>query len=164
MRATLTWVPIDAEAYAQWRHESVAGYAEDKVAAGNWPAEGALARAEAEFASLLPLGAATPQHHIGRLVRDDGQAIATAWLHVAAAHEGAGAQTLAYVYDFVIDPPWRGQGLGLAAMAAVEAKARALGAQRLSLHVFAHNEAACRLYAKAGFVTTNLNMSKALDG
>ncbi|MCX9155490.1 GNAT family N-acetyltransferase [Niveibacterium sp. 24ML] len=164
MSAALAWVPIDEAAYALWRDESVAGYAEGKVEAGNWPAEGALARAEAEFASLLPHGAQTPQHHIGRLVREDGQSIATAWLRVAPEHEGAGAQILAYLYDFVIDPPWRGQGLGLAAMAAVEAWARGLGAQRLSLHVFAHNTAACRLYAKAGFVTTNLNMSKALLG
>ncbi len=158
----LHWAPLGPDDFAAWRAESVTGYAEGKVQAGNWPAEGAIERSEAEFASLLPQGADTPQHHLGRLLRDDATPIGIAWLRIAPAHDGAGAETLAYLFDFVIDPAWRGKGLGRAAMAAVEAKALALGAKRLSLHVFAHNIAACRLYEAAGFVITNLNMSKPL--
>ena len=40
--------PMDEATYAEWRELTVADYAREKIEAGNWPAEGALALAEIE--------------------------------------------------------------------------------------------------------------------
>ena len=47
---------------------------------------------------------------------------------------------------------WRGQGVGAALLAAATGWARERGLHKLSLGVFAHNEAALGLYRKFGFV------------
>ena len=47
---------------------------------------------------------------------------------------------------------WRGQGVGAALLVAATDWARARGLHKLSLGVFAHNEAALGLYRKFGFV------------
>jgi ribosomal protein S18 acetylase RimI-like enzyme len=47
---------------------------------------------------------------------------------------------------------WRGRGVGSALMEAAIARAREHGLHKLSLEVFAHNEAGLALYRKYGFV------------
>ena len=47
---------------------------------------------------------------------------------------------------------WRGRGVGTALMEAAIAYAREQGLHKLTLSVFAHNEAAIALYRKCGFV------------
>jgi ribosomal protein S18 acetylase RimI-like enzyme len=47
---------------------------------------------------------------------------------------------------------WRGRGVGSALLAAAIEKARGDGLHKLSLEVFAHNDAAIALYRKVGFV------------
>jgi RimJ/RimL family protein N-acetyltransferase len=47
---------------------------------------------------------------------------------------------------------WRGRGVGTALIAAAVEWARERGLHKLSLSVFAHNEAAIGLYRKVGFV------------
>lgn len=51
-----------------------------------------------------------------------------------------------------VDAPFRGKGAGRALLDAAIAWARAQGEPHLSLLVFKHNEAAIRLYEKAGFI------------
>jgi ribosomal protein S18 acetylase RimI-like enzyme len=51
-----------------------------------------------------------------------------------------------------IDNEWRGRGVGSALMEAAIARAREHGLHKLSLEVFAHNEAGLALYRKYGFV------------
>lgn len=51
-----------------------------------------------------------------------------------------------------VDAPFRGKGAGRALLDAAIAFAKADGEPQLSLLVFAHNEAAMRLYENAGFV------------
>jgi len=46
------------------------------------------------------------------------------------------------------------------AMRALEGKVKELGLNKISLHVFAHNSAAIRLYEKVGYEVTNLFMAK----
>ena len=48
--------------------------------------------------------------------------------------------------------PWRGRGVGSALMQTAVQWAREQGLHKLSLSVFAHNEAAIGLYRKLGFV------------
>jgi hypothetical protein len=47
-------------------------------------------------------------------------------------------------------------------MLAMEAEVKAMGLDRISLHVFGHNPGARRLYEKLGYETTNVYMAKQL--
>lgn len=49
--------------YAEWREESIPGYAAGKVASGQWSEEESLALSRKENAELLPLGLETPENH-----------------------------------------------------------------------------------------------------
>ncbi|RCK13099.1 GNAT family N-acetyltransferase [Bacillus licheniformis] len=64
------------------------------------------------------------------------------------------------IYDFGLYEAYRGQGIGQQALAVLEEEAKQLGVKKLSLHVFAHNKKAKRLYEKMNFETTDLHMSK----
>jgi RimJ/RimL family protein N-acetyltransferase len=73
----------------------------------------------------------------GRIVGD---------LHVAVSRFGFGE------LGMLVDAPWRGRGVGSALLQAAIDWARAEGLHKLSLEVFAHNEAAIAVYRKHGFV------------
>lgn len=61
------------------------------------------------------------------------------------------AKPLVNIHDLGVVPERRGEGIGARLLAAVEAKARALGCCRLTLEVYENNHAARRVYARAGF-------------
>ena len=83
----------------------------------------------------------------------------TARLVLRPLNEGV---RLAYVCDLLIDEGYRRQGYGTQAMRAVEQEVRALGIDRIALHVFGHNHPARALYEKVGYEETNLHMAKNL--
>jgi RimJ/RimL family protein N-acetyltransferase len=58
------------------------------------------------------------------------------------------------VVDFgmLVAPGWRGRGVGGALLAGCVEWARSVGAHKVSLQVFAHNDAAIALYRRFGFV------------
>jgi ribosomal protein S18 acetylase RimI-like enzyme len=66
-------------------------------------------------------------------------------LHVEGTKHGFGEIAM------LVDQAWRGRGVGSALMRAAIALARELGLHKLSLEVFAHNEAGIALYRKCGF-------------
>jgi ribosomal protein S18 acetylase RimI-like enzyme len=68
------------------------------------------------------------------------------------------------VYDIVVDPSWRGRGVGRALLERVIAELAARGAPRVVLSTAAQNEAAQRLFAHAGFRRTMIEMTRELDG
>jgi ribosomal protein S18 acetylase RimI-like enzyme len=59
---------------------------------------------------------------------------------------------VAMIQGLAVDPARQRQGVGKALLDAAAAEARARGARRLTLRVLAHNEAARRLYERAGYV------------
>ena len=61
------------------------------------------------------------------------------------------ARPLVNIHDLGVLAAHRGRGIGTRLMAAVEAKARALGCCKLTLEVFEHNRRARQVYAKLGF-------------
>lgn len=67
-------------------------------------------------------------------------------LHVDTGSHGFGE------IGMLVDRAWRGRGVGSALMAAAIDWARERGLHKLSLGVFAHNEAGIALYRKFGFV------------
>ena len=67
------------------------------------------------------------------------------------------------LYGMWVDPRFRGTGVGRALVDAVVAQARAAGKRRLVLHVVSVNDAAGRLYERAGFVATGHTVPFPLD-
>jgi ribosomal protein S18 acetylase RimI-like enzyme len=71
-------------------------------------------------------------------------------------------QTVAYVWDLVVDRDARRQGVGRALMAAVEAWARERGAAECRLDVFDFNDAAIALYDRVGYRPRSHSLAKRL--
>ena len=67
------------------------------------------------------------------------------------------------LYDIVVDPAPRGQGIGRKLLDATLAALKARGAPRVVLSTAEGNEAAQRLFARAGFRRTMIEMTRELD-
>ena len=61
------------------------------------------------------------------------------------------ARPLVNIHDLVVDPAFRGHGIGRALMQAVEAEAAAIGACKVTLEVLSGNEPAKALYEALGY-------------
>jgi len=57
----------------------------------------------------------------------------------------------AHLYSLVVDPSWRGRGIGRAFLAAALGALSASGVRDVVLQVLETNDVACRLYASMGF-------------
>jgi ribosomal protein S18 acetylase RimI-like enzyme len=68
------------------------------------------------------------------------------------------------LYDIVVDPAHRGQGIGRLLLDATMAELAARGAPRVVLSTAERNEPAQRLFARAGFRRTMIEMTRELDG
>jgi ribosomal protein S18 acetylase RimI-like enzyme len=151
--------PMDEATYDAWREATVAEYAQEKVEAGSWPAEGALARSEADFAALLTDGRTTPGHELRSMVNDDGERVGYAWF----VPEDRPFGRVAFIYDIAVNPAHRRKGYARQALALIEAFAREQGLAGVQLHVFGGNAGARRLYLEAGYVETDVTMLKRVD-
>jgi Acetyltransferases len=67
------------------------------------------------------------------------------------------------LYDIVVDPAERGRGVGRALLDATLAALEARGAPRVVLSTAERNEPAQRLFARAGFRRTMIEMTRELD-
>jgi ribosomal protein S18 acetylase RimI-like enzyme len=68
------------------------------------------------------------------------------------------------LYDIVVDPAHRGHGIGAALLEATLAELAARGAPRAVLSTAERNEPAQRLFARAGFRRTMIEMTRELEG
>jgi ribosomal protein S18 acetylase RimI-like enzyme len=68
------------------------------------------------------------------------------------------------LYDIVVDPAQRGEGIGRMLLDATLAELTARGAPRCVLSTADRNESAQRLFARAGFRRTMIEMTRELDG
>jgi ribosomal protein S18 acetylase RimI-like enzyme len=154
-----TLAPMGDEGFAAFVETSLAGYAEDNVAAGRWTADEALDLSRAEFARLLPQGLATPSNHLYE-IRDEtgGRTVGFLWF-ATGAH---GNLKSAYVYQLEVHPEFRRRGHARAAFEAMEAIVAAMGLSSIGLHVFGHAPGAQALYSSLGYQVTGINMQKRL--
>ena len=151
--------PMSESAFKQFKADSVVGYAEQNVLSGRWPADGALERSAAEYEKLLPQGLATPDNYIFAVhSADDDGVVGALWLGVV---ERAGVR-MAYVFDILIQEPFRQKGHARRAFKALERFVESLGLATIGLHVFTYNTAARALYESLGYATTSVNMHKQL--
>lgn len=152
--------PMDQAAYDAWRTATVREYADEKVAAGAWPAAEAMERSEDEFQKLLPKGRLTEGHQIRSMVDESGQGVGHAW-YVA---EDRPIGRVIFIYDIAVEPEHRRKGHAQAALRAIEDDARTMGCVGVQLHVFGGNAGARELYRKAGYEETDVMMLKRVDG
>jgi ribosomal protein S18 acetylase RimI-like enzyme len=152
---SVTLEPMAADRFLQWREREILEYARDKVEAGVWPEDGAVAASAAEIASLLPDGPDTPGHDIFVGVVD-GAEVGQVWLFTDP--EAQVRET--FVYEISIDEQHRGKGLGRGLLDAAESWCGDHGVTVVRLNVFAFNTTAISLYESSGFTATNLNMMK----
>jgi ribosomal protein S18 acetylase RimI-like enzyme len=68
------------------------------------------------------------------------------------------------VYDIIVDPAQRGQGIGRQLLDATLAALVSRGASQVVLSTAERNEAAQRLFERAGFRRTMIEMTRDLDG
>ena len=67
-----------------------------------------------------------------------------------------------FICDFYISDGHRSQGYGKEAISVLERQLQPIGIKQIKLRVAYHNERALKLYQKAGFSITGINMSKML--
>lgn len=68
------------------------------------------------------------------------------------------------LYDIVVDPARRGHGVGRLLLDATLAALKARGASQVVLSTAERNESAQRLFARAGFRRTMIEMTRELEG
>jgi ribosomal protein S18 acetylase RimI-like enzyme len=68
------------------------------------------------------------------------------------------------LHDIVVDPPHRGEGVGRMLLDATLAALEERGAPRVVLSTAERNESAQRLFARAGFRRTMIEMTRELGG
>src|SRR5262245_60402745 len=138
-------VKITEEDYKKWLAEEIVAYAYDKTESGAWPAVEALERSRRAFLQLLPDGLESEDQYIYSIYDETlGKNVGVLWFANVDFHW----RRVAYVYDIVIDEPYRRQGYGRQAMLALEEKVREVGLDAIELHVFGHNPGAQALYEK----------------
>jgi ribosomal protein S18 acetylase RimI-like enzyme len=142
--------------FADWMLSTIPSYAREKVASGAWSAAEAPERARQEFATLLPLGLATPDNALFTVRSETGESVGVLWFAVKERAQ----DRIAYLYNIEIHPEHQRRGHALRALQALEHEVRRRGLQGVALHVFGHNQGAQALYAKLGYGVTNLNMYK----
>ena len=133
----------DAE-YAEWREETVRGYAADMTESGSMPPEEAAARATAQTDQLLPNGVSTANHTFLCLCAGE-EVVATNWI---GHHYGPG---VSWVYGVEVHEGFRGKGYGRSAMVLGERAGLDAGDTHLGLNVFGHNHVAISLYNAMGY-------------
>lgn len=135
----------------------IPAYANEKVRAGNWTLDEALARSREDHDRLLPHGLNTPYHHFF-VIEVDGRPVGRIWLSSDPSTAGGAG----FVYDLFVDEAFRRRGIAQEAMLLLEDEAARLGLSSLALHVFGYNLPARALYEKLGYEVTNLNLAKAI--
>ena len=152
-------VPMRADVFPSYLREAAASYAEDNIASGRWPKNGALERSLAEMQRHLPQGLATRDNHLFEIVATEGRVtVGYLWFAVEERHGVRGA----FIYDVEVKEPFRRQGHARRALQALEKIVAALGLSSIGLHVFVQNAGAQALYRELGFAVTGLNMRKPL--
>jgi ribosomal protein S18 acetylase RimI-like enzyme len=118
---------------------------------------------ERAYASFLGTQLAEPEV-IVLVAERDGEVLGYTYAGVEGYDYMALRGPAGVLYDIVVDPAHRGQGIGRMLLDATLAALAARGAPRAVLSTAERNEAAQRLFARAGFRRTMIEMTRELDG
>jgi ribosomal protein S18 acetylase RimI-like enzyme len=119
-------------------------------------------RTPTDYASFL--GTQLDDPDVAVLVADrDGDVIGYAYAAVEGYDYMALRGPAGVLHDIVVDPEQRGRGVGRLLLHATFAYVKSRGAPRLILWTAEQNELAQRLFARAGFRRTMIEMTRELD-
>jgi GNAT superfamily N-acetyltransferase len=149
--------PLRDDEFDAWLTSSKAGYAASIEHDGGVPHDIAEAKAETDFAQIVPDGR-VPEGHGVFVVDDDGEAVGRLWV----AERDADGERVLFVYEVAVDESARGRGLGRLAMQFAEEEARRRGLARVALNVFGGNDVARGLYHSLGYREVAVWMAKEL--
>lgn len=123
----------------------------------------ATPRTEHAYASFL--GTQLDEPNIVILVAErDGEVLGYTYAGVEGPDYMSLRGPAGVLYDIVVDPARRGHGVGRRLLDATLAALEARGAPQVVLSTAERNEAAQRLFARAGFRPTMREMTRELDG
>lgn len=151
----VTLQPMTKREFEHYMRYAIEDYAKDKVAAGNWHEDEALALSKATYERLLPDNEKTDNHYLMSVFHEE-LVVGMIWI----AQQAPENPSAGYIYDFVIFEQYQGQGYGKQTMKEVEVLAKELGITQIGLNVFGHNDIARSLYEKMGYEITNITMVK----
>jgi GNAT superfamily N-acetyltransferase len=150
-------VELGEAPFRDYREDLTRDYALDKIRAGAWSPVEAEGRAAQELDELLPDGPATRDHFLYS-VRDDSLPAEVGILWFALRDSGVGR--ILWIYDIIIHEEFRRRGYARRTLELVEEKAGELGAKRVELNVFGHNDGARTLYEHMGYGVSSITMAK----
>jgi ribosomal protein S18 acetylase RimI-like enzyme len=111
------------------------------------------------------LGTQLDEPNIILLVAErDGEVVGYAYAGVEGSDYMALRGPAGVLHDLVVDPAHRGQGVGRMLLDATLAALKARGVPRVVLSTAERNEPAQRLFARAGFRRTMIEMTHELEG
>ena len=139
---------FDEADFPAWAVYHTDGYADSLARSGMTPAA-ARAKADRDFAKLLPEGVHTPATVLRRL-EVDGGTVGTVWV-AHSGPPGPDGTPLPWVFDVEVAESHRGRGHGRTLMLLAERETIAAGLPRLGLNVFAENLPANNLYRSLGY-------------
>lgn len=152
-------IMMNEDDFEKYMENAVKEYAAEKVKAGTWCEHESLKLAQQSFNQLLAHGLETAGHYLFTIIDpDSNEKVGSLWFKENQNLEGKEA----FIYDFLIFKPYQGQGYGRQSLVELDKVVKKIGITKISLHVFAHNEVALKLYGKMGFFPTDINMSKIL--
>ncbi len=154
---TVRLQPMSDDQYEAYLAFAYDDHSQDFVKLGLMSEAEAREKTVADFERLLPDGPETPGNHLW-IAYDGETEVGVVWLNVEQRPDGARA----FIYDIVVDEPYRRRGYGKATMLAAEQAARELGAVAIGLNVFGHNTVARHLYDQLGFDVVSTQMRKRL--
>jgi ribosomal protein S18 acetylase RimI-like enzyme len=155
--AALSLRPMTDDEFAAWWDLTIAQHAQLVSNATGRPLETELDDARQLLPKVLPAGQAT--EGMDFFVLEDGSAIDVGWLWLGRSPNDPDA---GFVWDIIIDEPFRGRGFGRAAMLAAERHFVGQGKTRVGLQVSGGNDVARTLYESLGYSTIMTEMSKRL--
>jgi ribosomal protein S18 acetylase RimI-like enzyme len=151
---------MTAAEFAEFLERSIARKSAKWVERGIWAAEDAVETCRRDYAEFLPQGSATPHHRFCWLVAGSSEdRVGEVWYMTPPQ----GGKVQFWVNWLAVDPEHRRHGYATEALRLLEEEARRLGADRALLTVWADNPGAMALYAKLGYVPSNLNLVKRLS-
>ena len=151
--------PMDEEGFRAFLDRAVPRRAERWVRRGLWTKEQALEASRREYAESFPQGRSTPGQFFSDAVEDTtATVVGEAWYSARAL----GGKVEFWIQWISIWPEFRRQGYGARLLGLLEDEARRRGADRTLLTVWTDNPSAQALYARLGYVVTNLTMAKPL--
>ena len=147
---------LGAREYPRFEREIIRFYAEQSAKAGRVSQEGALEWATKEVQEDLEYGVETADHWLYVIENDKPRKSAGyIWHGIDDEHEN-----WAFLYSIVVFEQFRNKRIGVQAMQLLEDRLKKEGFEGMSLHVYAYNNIARKMYRNLGYETSALTIGK----